>query len=108
MPIIANPSTFLLSGQTASAYGSPALDTRCMYPATYVMYVAGGSSAVLSIQASHDGTGWMPALTVTATPTTGTAQISAYYPYVRAVVNACYSAAGGTGSAYLYYGGIVQ
>lgn len=108
MPVISNPSTFLLSGQTASGYASPAIDTRAAYPATYIMYVAGGSSAVMTIQASHDATGWMPALTVSATTTTATAQISSYYPYVRAQINACYSAAGGTGSAYLYYGVIVQ
>jgi len=108
MNVISNPSNFLLSGQTASAYSSPAMDTRAGYPSTYIMYVAGGSSAVVSIQASHDGAGWMPVATYTATTTTATAQTSAYYPFVRAQVNACYSAAGGTGSAYLYYGIIVQ
>lgn len=99
MGILNNPAGFLLSGVSASG-GGRAMDCRNTMNFGYLEYVTYAPSAVLKLQVSHDSTGWMDALTVTGTPTTGTAQISAYYPYVRGVFSTGYST---TASAVMYY-----
>lgn len=92
---------YLLSGQGTgvSAFGAPQ-DLRTTRNFGYLEYASYSPSAVLILQASHDATGWMPALTVTATPTTGSAQISAFYPYVRGAYSTGWSV---TASANMFY-----
>jgi hypothetical protein len=58
---------------------------------------AGVGSALVSIQGSVDGTAWGTLAQVTATNTTATGHIALFAPFVRAQVNAVWSAAGGTG-----------
>lgn len=92
---------FLLSGQGTgvSAFGT-AQDLRSTRNWGYLEYASYSPSAVLILQASHDSTGWMNAVTVTATPTTGTAQISAFYPFVRGAYSTGWST---TASAVMHY-----
>jgi len=97
--VYSNPAGFLLSGTTASGAGV-VMDTRKTTNYGYLEYATYSPSAILKLEASHDGTGWLPVITVTGTPTSGTAQISAYYPYVRGVFVTGYST---TGSAVMYY-----
>lgn len=99
MGVFSNPAGFLLSGTTTSGGGTP-IDARAARNYAYLEYVTYSPSAILKLQVSHDSTGWMDALTVTGTPTTGTAQISAYYPYVRGVYSTGWST---TASAVMYY-----
>lgn len=96
-----NPAAFLLSGQGTgvSALGA-AMDARGATNFAYLEYASYSPSAVLILQASKDGSGWMNVLTVTATPTTGTAQISAFYPYVRGAYSTGWSV---SASANLHY-----
>lgn len=96
-----NPAAFSLSGQGTgvSAFGAT-LDTRYTRNFAYLEYVTYSPSAVLILQASKDSTAWFPVLTVTATPTTATAQISAFYPYVRGAYSTGWSV---SASANLYY-----
>lgn len=98
MGIISQPAGFLISGQTGSGTGGVIADTRAAADYAYVTYMA-GVSAVVKLQASHDGVGWMDVATYTAIATTGTAQLAGYYPYMRATVNTAYS----NGTAYLHY-----
>lgn len=97
---------YLLSGTTASGagggttFGSAGMDTRNAANFAYLEYASWSPSAILKLEASHDRTGWLPVMTVTATPSSGTAQISAYFPYVRGVFVTGYST---TGSAVMYY-----
>lgn len=102
MYIITNPAAFLLSGQTVSGAGSNAVDARNAANYAYVQYAAASPSAVVKIEASVDGVGWMTVATYTASPTTGTAQLAGYYPYYRGVLNSAFGGGGSTGSAYLY------
>ena len=90
---------WLISGTTASGGGDP---MDCRYVRNYAMltYVTHSPSAILKLQASHDATGWLDILTITGTPTTAQAQISAFYPFVRGVFSTGYST---TGSAYMHY-----
>lgn len=65
-----------------------------------------GNSAVFDVQASIDNDRYLPILTVTALAnTTGTANISAYFPYVRGVARQMASAAGGSAQLNLYWQG---
>lgn len=92
---------FLLSGVgTGVAVTGTGRDMRNASNYAYLVYMTHAPSAILALDVSHDNTGWMNFMTVTGTPTTGTAQISAYLPYVRARVVTGYST---TGSAYVYY-----
>lgn len=79
------PQDYLVSGINASGVGST-MDCRNALPAAYHSYWAAGNSAVLSLEASPDGTtGWNKIATVTATTAqVSTALYSAYYPFVRA------------------------
>lgn len=97
--VYTNPGGVLLSGTTASGAGA-ALDLRSTRNYGYLFFATYSPSAILKLEASHDRTGWLPVLTVTGTPTSGTAQISAFYPYVRGVFVTGYST---TGSANMFY-----
>lgn len=97
--VLTNPATYLLNSTTASGGGTP-MDNRAGMNFGYLVYATYSPSAILAFEASHDSTGWLRVMTVTGTPSSGTAQISAYYPYVRGVFVTGYST---TGSANMYY-----
>lgn len=101
MPVLNNPAGFLLSGQGTgvSAFGA-AMDTRAMRNYGYLEYASYSPSAILILQASKDGAAWMNVQTVTATPSTGTAQVAGYFPYVRAAYSTGYSV---SASANMFY-----
>lgn len=88
----------------ASGTGS-ALDARMVKNYGLIQHSTYGASAILTVQASVDMTGWLDVVTYTATTTTATAQWSGYYPYLRANVNAVYSGGGATGTPNLYFAG---
>jgi hypothetical protein len=98
---INNPAGFLLSGQGTgvSAFGTP-MDTRACENYGYLVYNSYSPSAILILQGSHDGTGWQNVLTVTATPTTGTAQTVGFFPYVRGAYSTGWST---TASGNMHY-----
>lgn len=101
--VIANPANYLIAPQqTASGSGS-AVDARAVPGLAYLHAATYAQSAVWTIQASYDATAWLNVTAFSATTTTATAQFSGYYPYLRAVPNAIYSAAGGTGSGVLFW-----
>lgn len=92
---------FLLSGVgTGVGVTGTGRDVHNAANFAYLEYASWSPSAILVLQASHDNTGWLPVMTVTATPTSGTAQISAFYPYVRAIYSTGYST---SASAVMYY-----
>lgn len=94
---------WLISGVSASAVGR-VFDTRLANNYAYLYYSGGGNSAIFDLQASHDATAWMVAGTYTATAGgQGTAQIAAYYPFVRVNARLMYSAAGGSAKLAVYY-----
>lgn len=92
---------FLLSGQGTgvSAFGTP-IDTRTNKNYGYLEYVSYSPSAILFLQGSKDTTAWFNVLIVTATPTTATAQVSGFFPYMRGAYSTGWSP---TASANLYY-----
>ena len=97
---------YLLSGTgVASGVGGSALDVRFARNYAYLQYAVPGASALVTVQASVDGAGWMDVQMVTATTTTGTAQLAGYFPFVRAITNAIYSAGGNTGYPVIYFAG---
>ncbi len=99
--VINNPGGYLLQNAgTGVAVTGTGVDCRAAMNYAYAMYASYSPSAIMALDVSHDNTGWMIFMTVTATPTTGTAQISAFLPYVRARVVTGYST---TGSANFYY-----
>lgn len=97
------PYGFLLSGITGANTASATMNCRASLNYAYWMYVSTSPSAAMSLQVSHDETGWMTIATVTATPTTGTAQISGYYPYVRGLLNSAFGGGGATATSYMFY-----
>lgn len=103
---------YLFTAQSANNNSGSALDMRGAWPAAFFQFGSISASAVLTIQASHDLTAWNNVLTVTATTgagglaTTGTAQISAYYPFVRGQITA-YSGGGNTATVWAFYAGAV-
>ena len=101
MPILSDPAKFLLSGQGTgvSAFGSP-MDARASRNYGYLEYASYSPSAILILRGSKDGTGWMNVQTVTATPTTGTAQVAGFFPYLQGVYSTGWSV---TASANMYY-----
>lgn len=101
MPVLTDRAAFLLSGQGTgvSAFGTP-LDARASRNYGYLEYASYSPSAILILQGSKDGTGWMNIQTVTATPSTGTAQVAGYFPYVRGAYSTGWAA---TASANMYY-----
>ena len=105
MPLVSGFG-FLLSG-TAGGSGARGeiLDTRAGDSYGYLYYSAAGASAIFTLQASHDRTAWMPVATFTATTGAvgGTANLSAFYPYLAVQLNALYSGAAGTASVVVHY-----
>lgn len=95
--LVNNPAGYLIDTQTSSGAGN-VMDTRAAANYGFIQYQA-TASAVIKVQASVDTTGWMDVATYTATPTTASAQLAGYYPYMRGVVNTAYS----NGTAWLYY-----
>ncbi len=101
MTVYNNRGRYLLQNQgTGVGLTGSGVDYRAAKNYAFVMYQAFSPSAILALDASHDSTGWLNVMIVTALPASGTAQISAYYPYVRARVVTGYST---TGSANLFY-----
>ena len=99
--VFSNPGGYLLlNAGTGVAVTGTGVDMRACKNYAYLFYASYSPSAILRMDASHDNTGWLTVMTVTATPSSGTAQISAFYPYVRASVVTGYST---TGSANLFY-----
>lgn len=99
MPDRIAPPDYLLSGQTTSGVGN-IMDCRLTTNAGYFSTWTPANSALVVFQASPDGvTGWSTIALVTATTTIITAQYSAFFPYVRGVVNVIYGAASG----YMHY-----
>lgn len=103
MPIVTNPANWLVSAEQASGNGS-AVDARAVPGLAYLYVATYASSALYTIQASHNLTAWMTvSANITATTTTATAQFSGYYPYLRANVNSIWSGGGNTGSGQLFW-----
>lgn len=102
--VISNHAAYLLSGLSASGSTGQFLDTRAALNVAYLTLQSVGASANVTLQASHDSTGWVDVATYTAqTGVTATAQIAGYYPYVRGIVNFAYSGAAGTGQPLMHY-----
>lgn len=101
MPSIISPRDgFILNYTTGSGAGSAsAIDCRGCLNYSYLEVGSFSPSAIVKMQASRDGTGWLDIVTITALPASAQVQISAFYPYVRGVLNASYAS---TGSAYMY------
>lgn len=98
MAVLNNPAGYIASGLIASGAGR-ALDTRHCRNYGYLWYVTQGDSARLAVQISHDGTAWLDHSIYTATTTSGTAQLAAFFPYIRATVTNRY----GNATAYAHY-----
>lgn len=93
----------LAAGVSASGV-QPALDMRSKADYGYLWYQGRGESAIFTLQASHDMTAWMPVATYTVTASQqATAQISAFYPYLRVAVTNVYSGGGNTGILDVFY-----
>lgn len=101
MGVLSDPAKFLLSGigTGVSAFGGT-IDARAARNYGYLEYASYSPSAILILQGSKDGTGWMNVQTVTATPTTGTAQVAGFFPYLRGAYSTGWST---TASANMYY-----
>lgn len=101
--VLNNPAGLLADGVSVEATGGAVMDCRACANYAYLVYHTPAASAQFQLQASHDSTGWSTVATYTATSTSGTAQIAAYYPYVRVNINELYSGGGATGSVSVYY-----
>lgn len=78
---------------------SSAIDTRACKDYGYWQYQVSGQSAVLTLEASPDLTGWLEVMRRTATATeTGTAQVVGYFPYMRSQIVKAYTGTGGATS----------
>ena len=106
--IITRPDGILVSAQqTASGNGAP-LDMRAALGIAYLYVATYAASAIYTIQGSHDSTAWMTvSANITGTTTTATAQVSGYFPYMRAQINSLYSGGGNTGSGSLVWSPLV-
>jgi uncharacterized protein YfiM (DUF2279 family) len=105
MPLVSGFG-FMLSG-TGGGSGSnnEILDTRAGDSFGYLYYSAAGASAILTVNASHNQTAWLPVTTFTAVTGAagGTALFSAFYPYLTVQINALYSGAAGTANVIVHY-----
>lgn len=100
---IKDAPAYLVSGVSAQTVGD-VLDCRTCLNYAYLYYQAAGESAIFTLQASHDASAWLPVATYTATATqSASAQLAAFYPYVRATVGKLYSGGGNTGVLSVYY-----
>ncbi len=102
MSVANRPGAALLLNSATAMSGS-GFDMR--NAANYAMmgYQCPAASAIVQLQAGHDGTGWTTMLTVTAVAAYNAAVISGFYPWVRAVASAVYSGGGNTGFAVVNY-----
>lgn len=107
MPVLNPPDPWLFSGKAANGTGS-GRDTRHALNAAYMTWFASGHSAYFNLEASHNSTAYfiITAAMVTATQT-ATAQITGYFPYVRANLISAFSAAGGSANLWVNYQPIV-
>jgi hypothetical protein len=105
MPLVSGFG-FMLSG-TGGGSGAinEVLDTRAGDSFGYLYYSAAGASAILTVNASHNKTAWLPVTTFTAVTGAagGTALFSAFYPYLTVQINALYSGAAGTADVIVHY-----
>lgn len=93
----------LLTTQAANGTGS-GFDCRNVGAEAFMSYFVTGNSAIFELQAAADGIRYLTFATLTgAANTTGTANYSAYYPWVRAVARSVYSAAGGSAQVSIYW-----
>ena len=97
------PAGAYLLNSAGSAGSGAAFDMRNGANYAMLSHQVPAASAIVQVQASHDGTAWGNVLTVTAVAGYGMAQISAYYPFVRAVASAVYSGGGNTGFARVFF-----
>lgn len=104
MSILVDREGYSLSGVTGKSTGS-AIDCRACRNYGYLVYSGAGASGIFNLEASHDLTAWMVDSTYTATTGVGwgSAQISKYYPYVRANLTTAYSGAAGSASPLIFY-----
>lgn len=105
MPLVSGFG-FMLSGTGAgSGQIGEILDTRAGDSFGYLYYSAAGASAILTVEASHNQTAWLPVTTFTAVTGAagGTALFSAFYPYLTVRINALYSGAAGTANPIVHY-----
>lgn len=101
--MITNPAEYLVSAQQTGSGNGSAIDARAALPAAYLHCATYAASAAYTIQASFDSTAWMNVTAFTATTTTATAQLTGYFPFLRAQVNSLWSGGGITGSGILFY-----
>ena len=106
--VINNPANALVSAQQTGSGNGSALDLRAALGQGYVYVATYAASAIYTIQASYDGTAWLNvSANITGTTTTATAQVSGYFPFMRAQVNSLYSGGGNTGSGVLVWSPLV-
>lgn len=103
MGVITNPASALLSGSHVSGATGGVMDARACRNYGYLYHATQAHSAQVTLQASFDRTAWQTVATYTATTTPGTAQLAGYFPYLRGVVNVCYSGGGNTAQPFLHY-----
>lgn len=95
----------LLSAQASQVTGS-GFDARNAGGAAFMSYFVTGNSAVFDLQAAADNLRYLTFATFTAAAnTTGSANYSAFYPWVRAVARSIASAAGGSAQVSIYWQG---
>lgn len=90
---------YILRSAAVSAVSGTVMDCRNATNYGYVHTHVGADSALVALQASPDMTAWMTAAQYTATVVGVTAQIAAFYPFVRAYVVTKW----GNASAHLHY-----
>ena len=88
MATLNNPAGLILNGAVASGAATcQVLDCRHAANYGYLYADVTVASALIAFQVSHDATAWMGHSLYTAVAGGTTAQLAAYLPYVRAVVN---------------------
>lgn len=89
----------LLRSADASGQSGLVMDARNAAAFAFVHASVTNGSALLAVQAAPDATAWNTALQVTAIAAGVTAQVSAFYPFVRAHVVQRW----GNATAHLHY-----
>ena len=80
------PPGYLVSSRTWTGVGE-SFDCTASQDRGMLWWCASGESAIFNFEASHNESVWGIVLRVTASATqTGTAQLTGYFPYVRANV----------------------
>lgn len=103
MLLYSDRSTALLSAGASGA--GRTYDAKMVLPYGYLVVYSPTPSAIVKLQGSHDATGWSDIAIYTAVATSGTAQTSGYFPYLRGVTHLVYSGGGNTGAGWLYFAG---